>query len=180
MAQRHSTIDPNLPSMWRDKPLEGRKRRDGPFFAPTAGTLDGWLLDSWHGGSERYDALFLEGVTSASQACSPACLGLNLVLLVGHDRLFPCAVAAQGFAHAPHDCHLIGVIFVTCNMHHSGQPNHGRHGVHYARQEPARSSPSPQHEVAHAVVTPRCWRPGAGWPTRSCSTPQPFTACRRR
>jgi hypothetical protein len=41
---------------------------DGPFLAPTAGTLDGWLLDTWHAGTEHYDALFLQNLTSASEA----------------------------------------------------------------------------------------------------------------
>ena len=58
---------------WRERVRAVRGGcRDGPFFAPTAGTLDGWLLDSWHGGTEHYDALFMEDVTSASQACTMA------------------------------------------------------------------------------------------------------------
>ena len=48
---------------------------DGPFFAPAEGTLDGWLLDAWHGGTARYDALFLQNVTGADTVSS---LGLEI------------------------------------------------------------------------------------------------------
>ena len=33
-------------------------------------TLDGWLLDHWHGGSSAFDALFVEQFSSSSQARS--------------------------------------------------------------------------------------------------------------
>ncbi len=32
----------------------------GPFFAPTAGTFEGYLLDRWFAGNNTYDALFVE------------------------------------------------------------------------------------------------------------------------
>jgi hypothetical protein len=40
---------------------------NGPFFAPAAGTLDGWLLDHWFTGAAQYDALFLQNFSSASE-----------------------------------------------------------------------------------------------------------------
>ena len=40
---------------------------NGPFFAPAAGTLDGWLLDHWYTGAAQYDALFVNNFTSASE-----------------------------------------------------------------------------------------------------------------
>ena len=32
----------------------------GPFFAPTTGTFEGYLLDRWFAGNNTYDALFVE------------------------------------------------------------------------------------------------------------------------
>lgn len=40
---------------------------NGPFFAPAAGTLDGWLLDHWYTGTAQYDALFMQNFSSASE-----------------------------------------------------------------------------------------------------------------
>ncbi|BDA45751.1 probable ATP-binding cassette sub-family A member 3 [Coccomyxa sp. Obi] len=40
---------------------------NGPFFAPAAGTLDGWLLDHWYSGTAQYDALFMQNFSSASE-----------------------------------------------------------------------------------------------------------------
>lgn len=40
---------------------------NGPFFAPAAGTLDGWLLDHWFAGAAQYDALFVQNFSSASE-----------------------------------------------------------------------------------------------------------------
>jgi hypothetical protein len=45
---------------------------DGPFFAPAEGTLDGWLLGAWAGGAARYDALFLQNLTSADTVPHPS------------------------------------------------------------------------------------------------------------
>ena len=36
-----------------------------PFFAPTAGTLEGFLLDRWFSGNITFDSLFLEQVPDA-------------------------------------------------------------------------------------------------------------------
>ena len=39
----------------------------GPFFAPTEGTLDGWLLDKWYTSATSYDALFFHNTSSSDQ-----------------------------------------------------------------------------------------------------------------
>lgn len=36
-----------------------------PFFAPTAGTFEGFLLDRWFAGNNTYDALFVEQIPHA-------------------------------------------------------------------------------------------------------------------
>ena len=66
------TIDTGAERLW-----------DGPFFAPAEGTLDGWLLDAWARGTARYDALFIQNVTSADTV--RACFGSHL----GHGHLEP-------------------------------------------------------------------------------------------
>ena len=52
-----------------DKLLDTGEERlwNGPFFAPAAGTLDGWLLDHWYTGTAQYDALFMQNFSSASE-----------------------------------------------------------------------------------------------------------------
>ena len=39
----------------------------GPFFAPTEGTLDGWLLDKWYTSATSYDGLFWHNTSSSDQ-----------------------------------------------------------------------------------------------------------------
>ena len=40
---------------------------EGPFFAPTEGTLDGWLLDKWYTSATSYDSIFFQNTTSADK-----------------------------------------------------------------------------------------------------------------
>ena len=40
---------------------------DGPFFAPTEGTLDGWLLNKWYTSATSYDSIFFQNTSSSEQ-----------------------------------------------------------------------------------------------------------------
>lgn len=38
---------------------------EGPFFAPTEGTLDGWLLEKWYTSATSYDSIFFQNTSSS-------------------------------------------------------------------------------------------------------------------
>lgn len=59
---------------------------NGPFFAPAAGTLDGWLLDHWFTGVAQYDALFLQNFSSASEVGPVYPLGIPMHVRVNFGR----------------------------------------------------------------------------------------------
>jgi len=40
---------------------------DGPFFAPTEGTLDGWLLEKWYTSATSYDSIFFQNTSSSDK-----------------------------------------------------------------------------------------------------------------
>ncbi len=40
---------------------------DGPFFAPTEGTLDGWLLGKWFTSATSYDGIFFQNTSSSNK-----------------------------------------------------------------------------------------------------------------
>lgn len=40
---------------------------EGPFFAPTESTLDGWLLDKWYTSATSYDSIFFQNTSSSDK-----------------------------------------------------------------------------------------------------------------
>lgn len=55
-----------------------------PFFAPTAGSFEGFLLDRWFSGNNTYDALFVQQIPGALVL---PCRLAPAVLHMQHQRL---------------------------------------------------------------------------------------------
>lgn len=70
-----SALDAFAAAYLRDKLHDTETSRlwEGPFFAPTNGTLDGWLLDKWYSSATSYDGLFFQNTSSADKvSCQDA------------------------------------------------------------------------------------------------------------
>ncbi len=70
-----SALDAFAAAYSRDKLHDTGTSRlwEGPFFALTDGTLDGWLLNKWYSSATSYDGLFIQNTSSADKvSCQTA------------------------------------------------------------------------------------------------------------
>ena len=71
-------VDSRAESVWK-----------GPIFQPVEGTIDGYLLDTWHDGKAVYDGLFVNGWSNSSKVTPSLLTGLIPAFTVTFELLLP-------------------------------------------------------------------------------------------